>query len=408
MISLLLLTGSGILAMLGTFLPYRKTLITLIVLGYLTAFAALWCPIPSITLFSLQETALPISATLLAIAGILLLLLRPAKQGLLSNPFNHVAILLFSLVGALLMVGFEHMVLLFLGLEILSLPLYVMAASQANSPASKEAALKYFILGAFASSLLLLGITFGYGATHSFVLYDLLTAAPTLYSQLGFLFLLAGLGFKLGIVPFHSWVPDVYEGSPTLYTGYMATVVKLAAGYAFIRIFGFPGVLSHQSNLFAALAVIGMTVGNLMALKQHNPKRILAYSSIAQMGYLLLAFVGTQPSPPSALIYLGAYALASLGTFAVLTLIETKQVPLGGLIKKHPILAWIWILSLLSLAGIPPLPGFLAKITLFFHVFTQGHPVLVIVAVVNSLISLGYYGQLAFTALSSPQEASAE
>lgn len=318
---------------------------------------------------------------------------------------DRASLILFTVVGGILMISFTNMAILFLGIEVLSLSLYTLAGSKRDSLASNEAAFKYFLMGSFATGFLLLGIALVYGATGSF---DVSTIAAIVSAKAetlpvffypGVLLILVGLAFKISAVPFHFWAPDVYSGSPTSVTAFMSTVVKIAAIAAFVKIFSacFIPVESTWSIVLKVITILTLVIPNVIAVSQENVKRMLAYSSVGHVGYILLAFLA-QPSNSASTIfyYLCAYAVASIAAFAVLVQIEKQNAGLehtqfNGLFKRSPLLAVTLTISLLSMAGIPPLAGFFGKYMVFVQAITQGMISLTILAVITSLIGAYYY-----------------
>jgi len=315
------------------------------------------------------------------------------------------ALVLFAIAGAVIMASFNNMAMLFLGIEILSISLYALAGSRKGSLFSNEAAFKYFLMGSFATGFLLLGIALVYGATGSFhinVISDFVLihkdGLPTFFYA-GVILMFIGLAFKISAVPFHFWAPDVYGGSPTSITAFMSTVVKIAAISAFYRVFSFAfaEVESSWLLMIEVVCILTLVVANVTAVYQNDAKRMLAYSSVGHVGYILLGFLA-DPITSSSLIlyYLSAYAVSSLGAFAVLGIVEREQKDLSvdsfnGLFKRNPLLAVAMTIALLSLAGIPPLPGFFAKYMVFALALENGFTGLVIVAVITSLIGVYYY-----------------
>jgi len=315
-------------------------------------------------------------------------------------------LVLFSTVGMLLMVKGIDLIVIFLGLETLSIAIYVLAGYRKWSQQSSEAAFKYFLLGAFASAFFLYGIALLYGATgntqiekiSSYISAKGLFANPLLLLGIGLL--LVGLGFKLALVPFHSWTPDVYEGAPTAITAFMAVGVKAAAFAAFVRVFG-DALLSLEvqwKDVLWVIAVITMTIGNVVALSQTNIKRMLAYSSIAHAGYILVGIIaGGTLGWSAVLYYLVAYAFMNLGAFGVVLFYGQKGeanveiVDYSGAGFKYPFLGVAMAIFLFSLAGIPPLAGFMGKFYIFSAAIKSGYIWLTIIGVMNSLISVFYY-----------------
>ena len=319
---------------------------------------------------------------------------------------EYYALLVGSALGMILMAASNDLITIFLGLELMSLALYVLVGFRRSRLDSNEAAIKYFLLGAFASGFLLYGIALCYGATGTTNLTrmsEFLAASPIQDNTLlvvGGLLLLTGLAFKISAVPFHMWTPDAYEGAPTAVTGYMSAGAKAAGFAALLRLVLHPLAGLHQAwgPLVAVVAVLTMTVGNVTALLQLNLKRMLAYSSIAHAGYLLVAVVaGGTDGAAAALLYLAVYAVMNLGAFGVLTLLgreHEERVLLGdvaGLGFRKPWLGLAMAIFMLSLAGIPPTAGFMAKVYLFGVAVRSGHVPLVIVAVLNSVVSVFYY-----------------
>jgi len=318
---------------------------------------------------------------------------------------EYYALLLFATLGTMLMVGGEDLMVVFLGLELMSVAVYALAGINRHSAAAAEAALKYFLLGAFASGFLLYGIALVYGAAATTNLSQIgvqvrtlgLEHTPMLLIGLGLL--LVGFGFKVAAVPFHMWAPDVYDGSPTPVTGYMATAVKAAAFAALLRVLGeaFGGVPAWHQIVWW-LAVATMVVGNLVALAQRTVKRMLAYSSIAHAGYLLVAVAaGTRAGSGAFLFYLVAYTLTTLAAFALLAakgrdgerdvLIDD----LAGLGTRRPGLAFALAVCMLSLLGFPGTAGFIGKWYILVAATATGQLPLAAILVLTSVISTGYY-----------------
>ncbi len=344
-------------------------------------------------------------ALFLLIGLAVLLMARPylRREGLPRMEF--LSLLLFSVTGMMLMAAATEMVTMFLGLELLSMALYVLAGYQREQDRSIESALKYFLLGAFASAILLMGMALHWGATGSLALHSI---APTsggpmlspMMARAGFWLVMAGLAFKVSLVPFHFWTADVYEGSPAPVTAFMATGTKAAAFAVMLRLLGTGFAPEHSAwaPTLWWLAVLTMSVGNLMAIVQTNLKRMLAFSSVAHAGYLLVALVvGTAGAVRAMLFYLVAYSLMNLGAFAILALVgrrgeEYQSIyDYAGLGRKQPWLAVLMSIFLLALAGIPPTVGFTGKFLLFAEAVRGGYVGLTVIAVLNSLVSVYYY-----------------
>ena len=317
------------------------------------------------------------------------------------------ALILFSYLGSALLVGSQELLTVFLGLEIISIGGYILIGLKRRDLRANEAAWKYFLLGSVSSAFFLYGVAMIFGASGStryreiFRLMESSSGpAPTLILNCGLALFLVGLAFKLALVPFHSWVADVYEGAPSLITGFLATGPKVAALAALMRFmnFHFPRLPFHWGHFAVWMAIAGMTLGNVAAISQQNMKRMLAYSSIAHTGYMVMAlFIDNESADSALFIYLLAYALMNLGAFLVLALISGKGDfgvslhDLTGLAERHPLPAAALSLFLLSLIGIPLTGGFTAKFYLFGSAVKNGLTGLVIIAVLNSAVSAYYY-----------------
>jgi NADH-quinone oxidoreductase subunit N len=306
----------------------------------------------------------------------------------------------------MLMAAGSHLIIIFLGLETMSISIYILAGMMREDKRSVEAALKYFLLGAFATGFLLYGIALIYGATGSLYLKDIaayitsksLLRSPMLLMSL--VFLTIGFGFKIASVPFHMWTPDVYEGAPTSITAFMATGVKAAGFSAFIRVFfsALPAFRPDWTSIMWLICVATMTVGNIVAISQTNIKRMLAYSSIAHAGYILVAFVaGNDLGTSGILFYLMAYAFMNIGAFTCVILLGKKGEEntlisdYAGIGFKYPLLAASMTIFLLSMAGIPPLGGFMAKFYVFSAAVKEKFYWLAVLGVLNSAVSVYYY-----------------
>ncbi len=314
------------------------------------------------------------------------------------------ALVLSAVVGMIGMVTATDLIVIFLALELLSLPLYVLAAFKRADKRSLEAGLKYFLLGAFASAFFLYGIAFvfgGTGTTNLGRIAAVLGASPRSdVALVGMGLLGVGFAFKVALVPFHWWTPDVYEGAPTVVTAFMSVAVKAAAFGAFFRVFlvALPELAADWRALLAVIAVLTMTLGNVAALLQSNVKRMLAYSSIAHAGYILIALVAMGVNGAgSALFYLLAYTLTNLGAFgAVIALSDGTRERLelndfAGVAKAQPLVAAALTILLLSLAGFPPFAGFTGKFFIFGAAVESGWAWLAVIGVLNSLISAYFY-----------------
>ena len=325
------------------------------------------------------------------------------QRGLYKGEFFVLA--LFALLGMMVMVSASHFLTLYLGLELLSLSLYAMVALQRDSSVATEAAMKYFVLGALASGMLLYGMSMVYGVTGSLALADMaqiLADGTDLRIPLvfGIVFIVAGLAFKLGAVPFHMWVPDVYHGAPTAMTLFIGSAPKIAAFAFVVRILGqgLESQVAEWRDMLVILAVLSMAVGNIAAIAQSNLKRMLAYSTISHMGFMLLGILaGSQNGYGSAMFYVLVYALMSLGGFGMILLLsragfEADQLDdFKGLNRRSPWLAFLMLLLMFSMAGVPPTVGFYAKLSVLQAVVEIDYVWLAVAAVLFSLIGAFYY-----------------
>ncbi len=324
-------------------------------------------------------------------------------RGLFKGEFY--ALTLFATLGMMVMISASHFLSLYLGLELLSLSLYAMVALQRDSAVATEAAMKYFVLGAIASGMLLYGMSMVYGSTGSLLLSDVSVALQEGVGQkvplvFGLVFIVAGLAFKLGVVPFHMWVPDVYHGAPTAVTLFISSAPKLAAFAFSIRLLvqGLEVLHTDWRDMLVLLSVLSMAVGNIAAIAQSNLKRMLAYSTISHMGFLLLGILaGSQNGYAAAMFYSVVYAMMSLGGFGIVLLLsrqgfESEELDdLKGLNQRNPWAAFLMLLLMFSMAGIPPTVGFYAKLSVLQAVVEANLVWLAVVAVLFSLIGAFYY-----------------
>ncbi len=343
-------------------------------------------------------------------AGFSLLLMHDNKATNGDQFAELVFLTLGSVLGMLILVSAVDLLVLFIGLELMSLSLYLMIGMSHEQRLSKESAFKYFVLGGLASAILLYGVAMLFGATQTTSLSVIIEKTPELISTsriflIGIILVVIGFLFKISIFPFHAWTPDVYQGAPTPHTAFMATAVKTVSIAAFMRIL-LTDILNQQDQLFTLLqwlAVGTMIVGNVAAIIQNNFKRVLAYSSIAHSGYLLVGLItmgisnNASVSASSIVFYLFSYTLMTLGAIAIVSLIERDENSiitvnnLGGYSNRHPWMAFSLTLFMLSLAGIPPTIGFFSKFYLFNAALGEGLTWLVIWGVLNSVISVYYY-----------------
>jgi NADH-quinone oxidoreductase subunit N len=343
-------------------------------------------------------------AILFAAAVVVLMSLSYADEHRLPGA-EYYSLILFASLGMMLMAAADDLIIIFLGLETMSLSIYVLAGLNRSDPRSNEAAFKYFLLGAFSTGFLLYGIALIYGATGTIKLEPIRVALsrgvahgnPLLLLGVGMM--LIGFGFKIAAVPFHMWTPDAYEGAPTPITAYMATGVKLAAFAGFLRVFSLhlTAVSIHWTWVLWVVAALTMTVGNVIAVVQSNIKRMLAYSAIAHAGYLLVAMTAVVPQAGAAMLYyLLGYVFGNLGAFGVVTALERRGAgdmisDYRGLAQRQPALAAAMAIFLFSLTGVPPLVGFLGKFYVFSAALQAGLVWLVVIAVLNSVMAAYYY-----------------
>ncbi|MBC5775603.1 NADH-quinone oxidoreductase subunit N [Pontibacter sp. KCTC 32443] len=411
MTSIILLSVFGIVNLFVGFLKSKKILLPLALLFLIVVFGT--------NLLGWNNTQtyfnnmLTIDNYAVAFTGIMVLttlLILPFSQSYIDKEDDNLAeyysILLFSLVGAIMMVAYENMIMLFIGIEILSIAMYVLAGSNKRSLRSNEAALKYFLMGSFFTGVLLFGIVLIYGATGTFNITEISAAnvmedgtTNTMFT-LGLLILVIGISFKIAAAPFHFWTPDVYEGTPTLFTTFMATVVKTAGVAAFYKLMhaAFGASFTAWFPTLIAITVLTLVVGNIGAVIQPSVKRMLAYSSISHAGYLLMTLVAFNDLSENAIFFYSlSYAVASVMSFGVLKLVSDERhdetfAAFNGLGKTNPLLAFVMTVSMLSLAGIPLTAGFFAKFFVFSAVVSTGNLMwLVVLAVILAAVGIYYY-----------------
>lgn len=420
---LLILSALGMLAMLAQIFQLKKLLLPLVLLGIVAAFvsnAMEWQQAFSFEYFdnmiSFDKPALAFSGVILLTAFLWFIVAHEYfKTG--THVVDHYVLVLFALVGALMLCSFKNMTTLFLGVEILSIPMYVLAASKKSDVRSNEAGFKYLVMGSFASGFLLFGIALIYGASGTFDLAGISTYIHNnindlpLFFYLGILFILVAMSFKVSAAPFHFWAPDVYEGSPTLITALMSTVVKTAAFAAFMRLYlmGFAEISQFWAVLLSVIVALSLIIANFSAAMQSSVKRMLAYSSISHAGFMLMVILSNQRSNISidALLYYSlAYSVGSIGAFAILYQVgksgnETFEA-FNGLGKRNPFLAFCMAVAMLSLAGIPVTAGFFAKYFVFTTMIGTSYKWLLILAVITSAIGAYYYLKVIIAMYFSP------
>jgi NADH-quinone oxidoreductase subunit N len=403
------ITVTALVVLYAGLFKAKKALLPLTLIGLLTALTFVvtsWNT--SITYYGMMQMdnfALAFSGITILGTLFIFLLTQNYFAADSENTAEYFTLILFALAGIIIMLSYQNMSMLFIGVEIMSVSLYILAGIRKSNFASNEASLKYFLMGAFSTGFLLFGITLIYGATGSFDLTAInqylvgnyKAISPMFYP--GVILLMIGLSFKIGAAPFHFWTPDVYEGSPTLITSFMSTVVKTAGFAAFIRLFAGTLAPLHDFWLPPLLAIVCLTlfIGNVTALFQKNFKRMLAYSSISHAGYLLFSLVTlTSSSSNNVLVYAAAYTFASIIAFAVLILVKQKTGndhfdSFNGLAKRNPLVALALTIAMLSLAGIPLTAGFIGKYLMFLNVMKEYQVYLVAFAILNALVGFYYY-----------------
>jgi len=415
--TLIAITGLGIFCLLFEILNLRKAIIPITILGLVGVLALNYCEfgteqsyynnMVAVSKFSTAFSSLFIVLTIFLVA-----LSHNFYQNHQTKISDFVAIKVFLLAGAVAMVSFGNLAMFFLGIEILSIALYVLAASDRLNIKSNEAGMKYFLMGSFASGIILFGICLIYGAMGSFDISEIhesaLSAELPIWFPIGLILMIIGMLFKVAAVPFHFWAPDVYEGSPALTTALMSTLAKVVAIATLFKLIAGMNVISSLENqdllhtfevIVVVISIASMSVGNIMALRQVNVKRMLAFSGISHAGFMLMTLLTVSASAGVLLYYTAAYALSGIAAFSVILYVcrdrENEDITnFHGLGKTNPLLAAILTASLLSMAGIPIFSGFFAKLFLFNQTIQAGYIGLVIVAVINSIISVGYYFKL--------------
>jgi len=408
--TLIAIVGLGIVCLLFEILNWRKALVPAMIAGLV---AVLGLTISEFGLNASYYSNMIVTDKFASAFSALFIILTIFLVALSHNFYQHhqtkisdfIAIKLFLLAGAVAMVAFGNLAMFFLGIEILSISLYILAASNRLNLKSNEAGMKYFLMGSFASGIILFGICLIYGAMGTFDIVEISelssSAELPIWFPIGIILVTIGMLFKIAAVPFHFWAPDVYEGSPTLTTATMSTLAKVVAMATLYKLL--TAMRADISPAFQTIIVVvsmaSMTIGNIMALRQSNVKRMLAFSGISHAGFMLMTLLSASIAAASLLYYAAAYALAGIAAFSVILYVSRNRenediANFHGLGKTNPLLAAVLTGALLSMAGIPVFSGFFAKLVLFNQTIQAGYLALVIVAVVNSIISVGYYFKL--------------
>lgn len=408
--TLIAISGLGVFCLIAEIFNLRKLLVPVAILGLIAILGLTVSEFNSTgsyynNMIVVDKFSISFSALFIILTIFLVALSGDFYKEHQTKLSDYIAIKIFLLVGAVTMVSFGNLSMFFLGIEVLSISLYTLAASRRLDVKSNEAGMKYFLMGAFASGILLFGICLIYGATGYFDLAAIkelsLGAGIPIWFPIGITLMSIGMLFKIAAAPFHFWAPDVYEGSPTITTATMSTLAKVVAMAALYKLLsGMTAVLMPTFVMvIVVVSILSMTVGNIMALKQDNVKRMLAFSGISHAGFMLMAILSLNSASSTLLYYTAAYALAGIASFAVIIYVtrdkDNQAVSnFNGLGKTNPLLAAILTASLLSMAGIPIFAGFFAKFILFSQAIKAGYLFLVIVGVINSIISIGYYFKL--------------
>jgi NADH-quinone oxidoreductase subunit N len=408
--TLIAIIGLGVLCLLFEILNLRKIIIPVTVIGLL---AVLGLTVSEFNtpqayynnMIVVNKFSVAFSSLFIVLTIFLVTLSHNFYKNHQSKLSDFIAIKIFLLSGAIAMVSFGNLAMFFLGIEVLSISLYVLAASNRLNLKSNEAGMKYFLMGSFASGIILFGICLIYGAMGSFDVVEISelsqSAELPIWFPIGIAMVTIGMLFKIAAVPFHFWAPDVYEGSPSLTTATMSTLAKVVAMATLYKLLSVMNAdISYAFQIIiVVLSIASMTVGNIMALRQANVKRMLAFSGISHAGFMLMTLLSITTSAGNLLYYASAYSLAGIAAFSVILYVCKNRdnediVNFHGLGKTNPLLAAILTGALLSMAGIPVFSGFFAKLILFNQTIQAGYLVVVIAAVINSIISVGYYFKL--------------
>lgn len=408
--TLIAISALGVLTLLFEILNFRKAIVPVTILGLLAILGLTYAEFNAPAsyynnMIVVSKFSAVFSSLFIVLTVFLIALAHDFYEDHQTKISDFIAIKIFMLAGAVAMVSFGNLAMFFLGIEVLSISLYILAASNRLNLKSNEAGMKYFLMGSFASGILLFGICFIYGAMGSFDVAEITewsrSAELPIWFPIGISLVTIGMLFKIAAVPFHFWAPDVYEGSPTLTTTTMSTLVKVVAMATLYKLLtAMNADLSDASlNIIIIISIASMTVGNIMALKQNNVKRMLAFSGISHAGFMLMTLLNISNSAGNLLYYTSAYSLSGIAAFAVILYVCKNKnnediANFNGLGKNNPLMAAVLTASLLSMAGIPIFAGFFAKMFLFTQTIEAGYLVVVIAAVINSIISVGYYFKL--------------
>ncbi|WNV09666.1 NADH-quinone oxidoreductase subunit NuoN [Tardiphaga sp. 709] len=406
---LMLAVGAMVLLMIGAFNGPKITgLVTTLAVCLLVVVGAAEIMLPAgkhATFggsFIVDDYARFLKVLAIIASAVTLILSREFLADQSRRIFEYAILVLLSTLGMMVLISAGDLIMLYLGLELMSLSLYVVAASNRDNAKSTEAGLKYFVLGALSSGMLLYGASMIYGFTGTVSFAGIAAEAKTgnIGLVFGLVFLLAGLCFKVSAVPFHMWTPDVYEGAPTPVTAFFASAPKVAALAVFTRVTltAFPGIVVQWQQVVVFVSLASMVLGSFAAIGQTNIKRLMAYSSIGHMGFALVGLAaGTQEGAQGVLVYIAIYVAMTLGTFAIILTMKRNGQPVetikdfAGLSRTNPIIAFFFAMFLFSLAGVPPLAGFFGKFYVFMAAIKSGLFVLAVVGVLASVVGAFYY-----------------
>ena len=410
---LITIVSLGVFCLLAEIFNLRKLLVPVTVIGLLGVLGIslnLWSIDSSIdanylNMMATTKFSSAFSSLFIVLTIFILLMSDDFYKDIPTKFSDFIAIKIFLLAGAVAMVSFTNLAMFFLGIEVLSISLYILAASRRLDIKSNEAGMKYFLMGSFASGIILFGICLVYGATGYFNLEEIYALSEgvgmPVWFPIGVTLIIIGMLFKIAAAPFHFWAPDVYEGSPALTTAIMSTLAKVVAMATLYKLLsGMTVALGYKVELLIVIiSILSMTIGNIMALRQKNVKRMLAFSGISHAGFMLMALLTLSTAASTLLYYTAAYALAGIAAFAVIIMVTKNKdneniENFNGLGKTNPLMAAILTASLLSMAGIPIFSGFFAKFMLFSDTVKAGFLIVVIAGVINSIISVGYYFKL--------------
>lgn len=411
--TLIAISGLGVFCLIAEIFNFRKAIVPVVILGLLAILGTTLNIWSFGELLNSQYTNMIVadkfsnafSSLFIVLTIFLVAMSHDVYKEHETKISDFIAIKIFLLAGAVAMVSFSNLSMYFLGIETLSIALYILAGSSRLDIKSNEAGMKYFLMGSFASGFILFGICLIYGAMGSFDVTEISemsrSAELPIWFPIGISLLTVGMLFKIAAVPFHFWAPDVYEGAPSIVTATMSTLAKVVAFATLYKLLATMNadISSAYQNIIIIVSIASMTVGNIMALRQNNVKRMLAFSGISHAGFMMMTLLSLSNSSGNLLYYTVAYALAGIASFAVIINVTRNKdnediLNFNGLGKTNPIMAAVLTASLLSMAGIPIFSGFFAKFMLFTQTIQAGFLIVVIAGVINSIISVGYYFKL--------------